>query len=59
MHELRTPLTVAILQLTLVRRHLHRGDDRARLDGELGRIEGALAELAAAIADIDDAERSA
>lgn len=59
MHALRTPLTVATLQLTLVRRHLRRGDDRARLDAELARIEAALAELAAAIAETDDAERRA
>ena len=57
MHVLRTPLTVAMLQLTLVRRHLRRGDDRARLDAELARIDHALAELATAIAEIDDVER--
>ena len=53
LHELRSPLTVVVGRLQLLRRHLPSGTDRARVDGDLEALEGAVARLVAAVERIE------
>jgi signal transduction histidine kinase len=53
LHELRSRLTVVVGRLQLLRRHLPSDMDRARVEGDLEALEGAVARLVAAVERIE------